>query len=58
MSPAAPRAPRWMCPSATIPQPIPVPTFTSSRWEVSRQWTQCSPRAMMFTSLSTSTGAL
>jgi hypothetical protein len=24
-----------------------VPTFTRSRWEVSRQWTQCSPRAMM-----------
>ena len=40
MSPAAPRAPRWMCPSATIPHPIPVPTLTSSRCDVSRQ---CDP---------------
>ena len=58
MSPAAPRAPRWMWPSATIPQPMPVPTLISSRCSVSRQCIQCSPRAMMLTSLSTSTGAL
>ena len=57
MSPAAPWAPRWMRPSATIPQPMPVPTLTNSRCSVSRQCVQCSPSAMMLTSLSTSTGA-
>jgi hypothetical protein len=57
MSPAAPRAPRWMWPSATIPQPMPVPTLIRSRCFVSRQCIRCSPRAMMLTSLSTRTGA-
>ena len=42
---------------ATMPQPMPVPTLMNSRWSVSRQCDQCSPRAMMLTSLSTSTGA-
>ena len=57
MSPAAPWAPRWMRPSVITPQPMPVPTLTNSKCAVSRQRAQYSPRAMMFTSLSTSTGA-
>ena len=56
-SPAVPSAPRWMAPPATMPQPIPVATFTNSRSStVCRQLVQYSPSAMMFTSLSTSTG--
>ena len=57
MSPAAPLAPRWMCPAATMPQPMPVPTLMKRKCSRSRQWVQCSPSAMMFTSLSTSTAA-
>ena len=49
-------APRWIRPPATMPQPMPVPTLTNSRCSTSRQFAQCSPSAMMFTSLSTSTG--
>ena len=40
-----------------IPQPMPVATLTNSRWSYARQAFQCSPSAMMFTSLSTSVGA-
>ena len=40
-----------------MPQPIPVATFTNSRCSTPDQCDHCSPRAMMLTSLSTSTGA-
>ena len=43
-------------PPATMPDPMPVPILTKSRKSSSRQFTQCSPTAMMFTSLSTSAG--
>ena len=56
MSPAAPSAPRCTWPPATKPDPMPVPIFTNSRKASSLQWAQCSPTAMMFTSLSTSAG--
>ena len=37
-------------------EPMPVPILTNRRNASSRQFTQCSPTAMMFTSLSTSAG--
>lgn len=40
-----------------MPEPMPVATFTNSRSETSGHSLRCSPRAMMLTSLSTSTGA-
>ena len=56
MSPAAPSAPRCTWPPATNPEPMPVPIFTNSRKGSFLQWAQCSPTAMMLTSLSTSAG--
>ena len=55
-SPAAPWAPRRIWPSEMIPAPMPVATFTNSRWSTSGHCDVCSPRAMTLTSLSTSTG--
>ena len=56
MSPAAPCAPRWSRPPLITPAPMPVATFTNSRCSTSAYSVACSPSAMMFTSLSTSTG--
>ena len=57
MSPAVPCAPRWRMPPEMTPDPMPVATFTKMRWSTSGQESSRSPSAMMFTSLSTSTGA-
>ena len=57
MSPAAPSAPRWMWPSATIPQPMPVPDLDEEQvLRLAPAHPSARRRAMMFTSLSTSTG--
>ena len=54
-SPAAPCAPRRSSPSLMIPLPMPVATLTNMRWSTSGNPMACSPSAMMFTSLSTTT---
>ena len=56
MSPAMPCAPRCRRPPEMTPEPMPVATFTNMRCSTFGQATARSPRAMMFTSLSTSTG--
>ena len=58
MSPAAPSAPRYTWPPRMSPQPMPVPILTKRKSSTLRAvpaWS--SPSAMMFTSLSTMTGA-
>src|ERR687889_201644 len=55
MSPALPCAPRYTRPSTVTPQPMPVPTFTTSR-SCTDPPMPISPSAMTFTSLSTYTG--
>ena len=51
-----PCAPRCSVPSEMMPAPMPVATLMNTRSATSRRWACCSPSAMMFTSLSTSTG--
>ena len=55
-SPAVPWAPRWSAPPEMIPAPMPVATLTNISSVVPGQKRLRSPRAMMLTSLSTSTG--
>ena len=51
-----PWAPRWSSPPEMSPAPMPVLTLMKTRSSTSGRWACCSPSAMMFTSLSMSTG--
>ena len=51
-----PWAPRWSSPPEMSPAPMPVLTLMNTRSSTSGRWACCSPSAMMFTSLSMSTG--
>ena len=55
-SPAVPWAPRCRMPPEMMPEPMPVATLTKTRSSTSARCSRRSPRAMMLTSLSTSTG--